>query len=123
HAVQCVFEGGFTGDPVAARVAALRLVVRHQPEWQPAAKLHADHQLTVHGAIEVELAAVPNREVRHDFRIAPYLGSRLQGERLVDGHVVSEGSGRPQGTWPTRLGSGRVDHHAGVEFAVLVQVA
>src|SRR5581483_9740994 len=57
HIVQRVFEGGLTGDAVAVRIAALLLAAWAQPEGQAAAKFHADHQLTVHGAIEAELTA------------------------------------------------------------------
>ena len=57
HTVQGVLEGGLAGDPVAVRVAALRLLARGQPNRQPAAKVHADHQLAVDGAVESELAA------------------------------------------------------------------
>src|SRR4030088_745934 len=100
HTVQRVLKGGLAGNPVAVRVAALRLLAWGEPNRQTRTKVHADHQLSVYHAVEPERAALSNGEVRHDFRVAPDLRSRLQRERLVDGQVVDEGAGRLQGAWP-----------------------
>ena len=79
--------------------------------------------LTVDGDVEPELTAIPNREVSHHLWIAPDRPSRLQGEGLVDGHVMDERARRLQRAESARIRSRRIHHHVGAVFVVLTEVA
>jgi len=99
HTVQRVFEAGLAGDPVAVRVAALRLLARGQPDRETRRKsmpITVAHRQRSRSRTERRR----NGEVRHDFWVAPDRGSRFQRESLVDGQVVDEGAGRLQRAWP-----------------------
>src|SRR5689334_9091891 len=115
-------ERGLARDSVAMRIAALRLITWRQRKRQTTTEFHADHELTVDVQVEAELAAVANREVGHDLRIAPDRRSGFEGELLVDREVVDERTRRLESTKSTRRRPGRVDHHVGAELVVLTQV-